>query len=167
MFGPWERDTGLRDTLSPHLQLAAMAREGKEAVLARGAERDWIYAPDVAHAFVRMLEAPTLPPLAMNVTQGELWPLEIMANGASGAAVALRRNEPRLRRTDRPAAAPALRSIVIRKAGMEARRIRPSGLRGVRPVARYFIGPDIWAGSQVTICGNHQMSSTATHMARK
>jgi nucleoside-diphosphate-sugar epimerase len=79
VFGPWERDSGLRDTLSPHLQLAALARAGKEAVLARGAERDWIYAPDAADAFVRMLEAPTLLPVAMNVTQGELWPLEIMA----------------------------------------------------------------------------------------
>jgi nucleoside-diphosphate-sugar epimerase len=79
VFGPGERDTGLRDTLSPHLQLAALAREGKEAVLARGAERDWIYAADAADAFVRMLEVDALPPLAMNVTQGELWPLEIMA----------------------------------------------------------------------------------------
>jgi nucleoside-diphosphate-sugar epimerase len=79
VFGPWERDTGLRDTLSPHLQMAAMAHEGREAVLARGADRDWIYAPDVADAFVRMLEAPSVPARAMNVTQGRLWPLEIMA----------------------------------------------------------------------------------------
>ena len=79
VFGPWERDTGLRDTLSPHLQMIAMAREGREAVLAKGADRDWIYAPDVADAFVRMLEAPSLPPVAMNITQGMLWPLAIMA----------------------------------------------------------------------------------------
>ena len=79
VFGPWERDTGLRDTLSPHLQMAAMAHEGREAVLAKGADRDWIYAPDVAQAFVKMLEAPELPPIAMNVTQGKLWPLAIMA----------------------------------------------------------------------------------------
>lgn len=79
VFGPWERDTGLRDTLSPHLQMAGLLREGKEAVLARGADRDWIYAPDVADAFVRMLEAEKLPAIAMNITQGELWPLETMA----------------------------------------------------------------------------------------
>jgi UDP-glucose 4-epimerase len=79
VFGPWERDTGLRDTLSPHLQMAAMAHERVEAVLAKGADRDWIYAPDVAQAFVRMLEAPSLPPVAMNITQGKLWPLAIMA----------------------------------------------------------------------------------------
>lgn len=79
VFGPWERDTGLRDTLSPHLQMIAMAQEGGQAVLAKGADRDWIYAPDVAQAFVRMLEAPSVPPVAMNITQGKLWPLEIMA----------------------------------------------------------------------------------------
>lgn len=79
VFGPGERDTGLRDTLSPHLQMAGMKREGREAILARGAERDWIYAPDVADAFVRMLEAEKLPPVAMNITQGALWPLETMA----------------------------------------------------------------------------------------
>jgi len=33
----------------------------------------------VAQAFVRMLEAPSLPARAMNVTQGKLWPLEVMA----------------------------------------------------------------------------------------
>ena len=79
VFGPGERDTGLRDTLSPHLQMAGMKREGKEAILARGADRDWIYAPDVADAFVRILEAEKLPPVAMNITQGALWPLETMA----------------------------------------------------------------------------------------
>ena len=84
VFGPWERDTGLRDTLSPHLQMAAMARDGREAVLARGADRDWVYAPDVAQAFVRMLEAPSLPAVAMNITQGKTWPLEIMARALPG-----------------------------------------------------------------------------------
>ena len=79
VFGPWERDTGLRDTLSPHLQMIAMASEGVEAILAKGADRDWIYAPDVAQAFVRMLEAASVPPLAMNITQGKLWPLAVMA----------------------------------------------------------------------------------------
>jgi UDP-glucose 4-epimerase len=84
VFGPGERDTGLRDTLSPHLQMAGMKREGREAILARGAERDWIYAPDVADAFVRMLEARKLPPVAMNITQGALWPLETMARALPG-----------------------------------------------------------------------------------
>ena len=86
VFGPWERDTGLRDTLSPHLRLAGFAREGKEAVLARGAERDWVYAPDVADAFVALLEAKTLPPLALNISMDRLWPLDIMARALPGLA---------------------------------------------------------------------------------
>lgn len=84
VFGPWERDTGLRDTLSPHLQLYGFARDGKEAVLARGAERDWVYAPDVADAFVAMLEAKAVPPVAMNISMDRLWPLEIMARALPG-----------------------------------------------------------------------------------
>jgi nucleoside-diphosphate-sugar epimerase len=79
VFGPWERDTGLRDTLSPHLQMAGFARNGREAVLARGAERDWVYAPDVADAFVAMLEKERPPAVPVNITPGALWPLERMA----------------------------------------------------------------------------------------
>jgi nucleoside-diphosphate-sugar epimerase len=86
VFGPWERDTGLRDSLSPHLQLAGFARGGREAVLARSAERDWVYAPDVADAFVAMLEAKTLPARPMNITMDRLWPLEIMARALPGLA---------------------------------------------------------------------------------
>jgi UDP-glucose 4-epimerase len=48
-------------------------------VLARGADRDWIYAPDAADAFVAMLEAARPPAVAVNVTPGALWPLERMA----------------------------------------------------------------------------------------
>ncbi len=84
VFGPWERDTGLRDTLSPHLRLAGFAKQGKEAILARGAERDWVYAPDVADAFVAMLEAKAVPPVAMNISMDRLWPLEIMARALPG-----------------------------------------------------------------------------------
>lgn len=79
VFGPWERDTGLRDTLSPHLQLTEFARDGREAVLASGVVRDWVYAPDVAEAFVAMLEADAAPALPMNISMDRLWPLEIMA----------------------------------------------------------------------------------------
>lgn len=84
VFGPWERDTGLRDTLSPHLQMAGFARESREAVLARGAERDWVYAPDVADAFVALLEAKEVPAEAMNISMDRLWPLEVMARALPG-----------------------------------------------------------------------------------
>jgi UDP-glucose 4-epimerase len=50
LFGPWERATGVRDTLSPHLQLLAAAEEGRAALLPHAGIRDWTYAPDVAAA---------------------------------------------------------------------------------------------------------------------
>ena len=90
VFGPWERDTGLRDTLSPHLNLFFKAREGREAILARGGERDWVYAPDVADAFVAMLEAPSVPYLPMNISMAERWNLEVMAKALAASPLALR-----------------------------------------------------------------------------
>src|SRR5690606_9753123 len=38
VIGPWERDTGVRDTLSTHFQLAQMAARGKTAVLPQRSE---------------------------------------------------------------------------------------------------------------------------------
>lgn len=84
VFGPWERDTGLRDTLSPHRQLAMLAREGREAVLAPGAERDWIYTSDATQAFVSMIEAERVPVQAFNVGAGRLWSLELLARRIPG-----------------------------------------------------------------------------------
>jgi nucleoside-diphosphate-sugar epimerase len=52
MFGPWERATAARDTLSPQAQILAALQEGREAVLERPGVRDWIYAFDVADAVV-------------------------------------------------------------------------------------------------------------------
>lgn len=58
VYGPWERATGLRDTLSPHLQVMLAASEERPALLARPGTRDWIYAPDVAGAVLALLDAP-------------------------------------------------------------------------------------------------------------
>jgi len=39
VFGPWERQTGVRDTLSPQAQILAALRDGRDAVLRSGALR--------------------------------------------------------------------------------------------------------------------------------
>jgi UDP-glucose 4-epimerase len=57
VFGPWERATGVRDTLSPQAQILAAMQAGREAVLPRPGVRDWIYAPDVAEAVTLLIEA--------------------------------------------------------------------------------------------------------------
>lgn len=70
VFGPWERATGVRDTLSPQCQILAAAAAGREAVLARPGLRDWIYAPDVAQAVLQVAAAPQLAHGLYNVSTG-------------------------------------------------------------------------------------------------
>jgi UDP-glucose 4-epimerase len=73
VFGPWERATGVRDTLSPQMQIMALLREQKQAVLARPGIRDWIYAPDVADA-VRLLIETSKPRHGLyNISTGREW----------------------------------------------------------------------------------------------
>lgn len=74
-FGPWERDTGLRDTLSLHLALAGAARRGEAVVLppAPLPAYDWIYAPDLAEGLVALLDAPEPPHRVVNLASGLDW----------------------------------------------------------------------------------------------
>lgn len=73
VFGPWERATGVRDTLSPQLQVMMRAAAGEPAVLERPGRRDWIYAPDVAEALARLLAAGPLPHRLYNVSAPQTW----------------------------------------------------------------------------------------------
>ncbi len=57
VFGPWERATGVRDTLSPPFQIVQALVRGEPAILERADARDWLYAPDVATAVRALLEA--------------------------------------------------------------------------------------------------------------
>lgn len=57
VFGPWERPTGVRDTLSPPFQIMRHALLGSPVVLERRDVRDWLYAPDVAAAVQTLLAA--------------------------------------------------------------------------------------------------------------
>jgi UDP-glucose 4-epimerase len=73
VFGPWERDTGVRDTLSPQAQILAALQEGQEAVLKRPGVRDWVYAPDVADAVTLLIEAAKLRHQLYNISTGVEW----------------------------------------------------------------------------------------------
>jgi UDP-glucose 4-epimerase len=70
VFGPWERPTGVRDTLSPQAQIVAAMQEGREAVLPRPGVRDWIYAPDVAEAITLLIEAEKPKHQLYNISTG-------------------------------------------------------------------------------------------------
>jgi UDP-glucose 4-epimerase len=73
VFGPWERATGVRDTLSPQAQMLAAMQQGREAVLARPGVRDWIYATDVAEAVTLLIEAARPMHQLYNISTGVEW----------------------------------------------------------------------------------------------
>jgi UDP-glucuronate 4-epimerase len=76
VFGPWERDTGVRDTLSAPYQALVAALEGREAVLPRPGLRDWVYVRDVAGAVLALLDAAKLTHDLYNVSTGFRWTIE-------------------------------------------------------------------------------------------
>jgi len=58
--GPWEFDTGVRDMLSPHLQVAQLALRGEKAIIpVTEVWRDWIYSRDVACGVAAAVRART------------------------------------------------------------------------------------------------------------
>ncbi len=74
VIGPWERDTGVRDTLSTHFQLVRMAARGETAVLPQQElRRDWVYSRDVAAAIEALLHAPALGHGLYNVSSDLAW----------------------------------------------------------------------------------------------
>jgi UDP-glucose 4-epimerase len=74
VFGPFERETGVRDTPSPQAQIVAALRQGREAVLERPGVRDWIYATDVADAVTLLIEAAKPKHQLYNISTGVEWP---------------------------------------------------------------------------------------------
>ena len=73
VFGPWERATGVRDTLSPQSQIVAALRQREQALLSRPGVRDWIYAPDVADAVAVLAEAEKPKHGLYQISTGQEW----------------------------------------------------------------------------------------------
>lgn len=74
VFGPWERDTGVRDTLSLPFQILSHARAGTPVVLPqREPRRDWIYSRDVASGVLRLIDAERPSHDLYNLTAGLDW----------------------------------------------------------------------------------------------
>ncbi len=74
-FGPWERDTGLRDTLSVHLAIATAARRGESIVLPPPPlpAYDWIFVRDLAAGLIALLDAKDPPHRVVNLASGQDW----------------------------------------------------------------------------------------------
>lgn len=74
VVGPWERDTGVRDSYGTHTQLAGLALSGGAAVLTpREVRRDWVYSRDVAAGLIALMEAPRLRHRLYNLSAGVEW----------------------------------------------------------------------------------------------
>lgn len=69
-YGPWERDTGARDTLSALLQILRLAQRGERVVLPRTSTRDWLYVRDGAAGIGALLEHRHLPHRIYNAAAG-------------------------------------------------------------------------------------------------
>ncbi len=75
-FGPWEHDTGYRDTLSPIYQLTRMAVTGKSAVLPRDKKNNWHYGRDAAAALITLARSPNeLHFQDYNLGPSFVWPI--------------------------------------------------------------------------------------------
>jgi nucleoside-diphosphate-sugar epimerase len=86
-YGPWERDTGMRDTLSPHLAIAQVAVRGGEAVLPAVIHAyDWVYIRDLVAGLLALLDHPAPPHRVVNLGSGADWSGAVLECCAAFAA---------------------------------------------------------------------------------
>jgi len=76
VFGRYEYDTGVRDTLSAPLTLARMAQDGEHAKVFDGLPDDWVYASDVATAIHQLLQHSRTPSPVYHVSTGGAWSIQ-------------------------------------------------------------------------------------------
>ena len=73
IFGRWEYDTGVRDTLSAPMQATLLALKGETALIDRKEERDWTYSRDVARALYKLANHENINSSLYNISSGETW----------------------------------------------------------------------------------------------
>jgi nucleoside-diphosphate-sugar epimerase len=119
VFGPWERETGARDTLSPHRAAFLAARRGELALLNRPTRGDHVYVRDVAAGLIALLDAPSLDRAVFNLGSG-------VASDVAAFCRALARHVPGFRwRAAGPAETPTVVTHVpFDRVAMDIRRIR-------------------------------------------
>lgn len=71
VFGPWERNTGVRDSLSPMYRMAVAAQRGEAMSLEQFSPRNWLYARDAALAITHLAVGPAPLHNIYNVTPTE------------------------------------------------------------------------------------------------
>ena len=83
VFGRWEYDTGLRDTLSIPIQLLKSAYAGEPAVLLRNCADDWVYSVDVAQGVLAALNLKNNPKPLYHLSAGRRWDIAAWCNRMS------------------------------------------------------------------------------------
>lgn len=73
VFGRWEHDTGVRDTLSLIFEVTQAAKAGRPSCPANDVLRDWTSGPAVAAAIVRLLMAEAPQHKVYNLGSGRRW----------------------------------------------------------------------------------------------
>ena len=74
VFGPWERDTGVRDLCGATMQMSLAALRGTHAVLPdKLLPRPWIYARDLARGLIVLLDAKSPKYPVYNIGSGLDW----------------------------------------------------------------------------------------------
>ena len=73
IFGRWEYDTGVRDTLSAPMQATLLALKGETALIDRKEERDWTYSRDVARALCKLANHENVNSSLYNISSGKTW----------------------------------------------------------------------------------------------
>lgn len=76
VFGRWEYDTGVRDTLSMPLQLLRVAENHGTAVIHSEAGDDWVYSVDVARGLAAVLDLPASPEPIYHLSAGRRWSMD-------------------------------------------------------------------------------------------
>jgi UDP-glucuronate 4-epimerase len=75
VFGPFEHDTGVRDTLSQVHQVTACAIAGLAVAFERPCMKNWSYAPDVAAQLLTLLNTPQHEHRIYNLGTEHAWTL--------------------------------------------------------------------------------------------
>ena len=73
IFGRWEYDTGVRDTLSAPMQATLLALKGETALIDRKEERDWTYSREVARALYKLANHKNINSSLYNISSGKTW----------------------------------------------------------------------------------------------
>ena len=84
VFGPWEHDTGVRDTLSAIHQVTAAARQGRPVTLPRPGRKNWHYVRDAAQGLCTLLLADEHRSDVYNLGSPFVWSVEEWCAGLTG-----------------------------------------------------------------------------------